>query len=297
MRPPVDLWSTITSAIAQATNTSPGAPHPLPISGGHINRTYRLSCSPTEDYFVKLNGQGVQGLFNAESEGLTELAHSNSLRTPMPVCQGTTDGQAFLVLEYIPLQSQGDLAIAGTQLAQLHHNTQSSFGWHRDNHIGITPQTNSRETNWPLFWREQRLGPQLALAKHNGFGSELSARGEQLIEQLPTLLDHAPSASLLHGDLWSGNLAYDATEQPVIFDPAVYYGDREADLAMTELFGGFGERFYAAYRECWALADGYSVRKQLYNLYHILNHLNLFGTGYLEQAKTMIDQLLAEVRA
>ncbi len=147
------------------------------------------------------------------------------------------------------------------------------------------------------FWREHRLGFQLELAVRHGAGSRIADAGSRLQEALPQLLEgHRPAASLLHGDLWSGNYSFTRAGEPVIFDPAVYYGDREADLAMTELFGGFSQRFYEAYREAWPLDAGYSVRKVLYNLYHVLNHFNLFGGGYLSQAQGMIDRLLSETR-
>ena len=141
---------------------------------------------------------------------------------------------------------------------------------------------------------DARLRPQLRRAAAHG--RELQKRGESLAEKLPAFfLDYRPQASLLHGDLWHGNAALCA-EAPAVFDPAVYHGDRECDLAMTELFGGFPEAFYAAYREAWPLNEGYETRKTLYNLYHVLNHLNLFGSGYLRQAERMIDRLLAELR-
>ena len=169
------------------------------------------------------------------------------------------------------------------------------FGWPRDNTIGTTPQVNAWGDDWAEFFRDRRIAPQLALAARNGHGGALQRDGERLLAAIPALLaGHAPAPSLLHGDLWSGNAACLATGEPVIFDPAVYYGDREADLAMTELFGGFGADFYAAYRDAWPLPDGYERRRTLYNLYHVLNHLNLFGGGYGAQAETMIARLLAE---
>jgi fructosamine-3-kinase len=177
----------------------------------------------------------------------------------------------------------------------MHRATKQRFGWDRDNTIGSTPQHNAEHADWVTFWSEQRLGFQLDLAARNGYRGRLQKRGDLLRQQLGALLEHSPVASLLHGDLWGGNIAYAADGQPVIFDPACYYGDREADLAMTELFGGFGGTFRAAYEEAWPLSPGYPVRKQLYNLYHIVNHLNLFGGGYLSQAESMIDRLLAEL--
>jgi fructosamine-3-kinase len=178
----------------------------------------------------------------------------------------------------------------------MHRVTQARFGWVQDNTIGSTPQINTPEEDWIVFWREHRLRFQLHLATRHGHGGRLRERGERLLDEFPRLFaEYQPAASLLHGDLWSGNYAYTREGEPVIFDPAVYYGDREADLAMTELFGGFGREFYAAYREAYPLDEGYAVRKTLYNLYHVLNHLNLFGGGYLSQAQGMIDRLLSEL--
>jgi fructosamine-3-kinase len=178
----------------------------------------------------------------------------------------------------------------------MHRCESGRFGWHRDNTIGSTPQINDPSDDWITFYRDHRLGFQYQLAADHGYG-ELMPSGQQLMDCLDQFFaDYKPRASLLHGDLWSGNYAIDQNGQPVIFDPAVYYGDREADLAMTELFGGFSARFYAAYNDAYPLDAGYKVRKNLYNLYHILNHLNLFGGGYLGQAERMTRQLLSEVR-
>ena len=175
--------------------------------------------------------------------------------------------------------------------------TAKTHGWHRDNTIGTTPQDNARTGDWAGFFRDRRIAPQLALAARNGHGGRLQRDGEKLLAQIPALLgSRAPAASLLHGDLWSGNAARLASGEPVIFDPAVYFGDREADLAMTELFGGFGADFYAAYAEAWPPAAGYPARRTLYNLYHVLNHLNLFGGGYRAQAEAMIGKMLAQAR-
>jgi fructosamine-3-kinase len=158
-----------------------------------------------------------------------------------------------------------------------------------------TPQLNAPGGDWVAFWRGRRLGYQLNLAAAKGHG-RLAAGGARLMEKLPAFfVGHTPAPSLLHGDLWSGNAAMTAGGEPVVFDPAVYYGDREADLAMTELFGGFPPPFYEAYRAEFPLDPGYGTRKHLYNLYHVLNHLNLFGGGYGAQAAGMIERLLAEV--
>jgi fructosamine-3-kinase len=266
------------------------------VGGGCINRAVRLE-DDRRSFFVKLNSAGLLDMFAAEAEGLREMADTRSIRVPEPICHGTADGQAFLVLEHIAMGRPGRdaAAEAGRQLAAMHRGEGERFGWHRDNTIGSTPQPNPPSASWSAFWRDQRLGFQLRLAARNGFGGRLQSRGERLLGCCAALLHHDPRPSLLHGDLWGGNLGYDGAGHPVVYDPAVYYGDREADLAMTELFGGFSGAFYAAYREAWPLAPGYEVRKTLYNLYHVLNHLNLFGGGYLGQAEGMIDRLLAEV--
>jgi protein-ribulosamine 3-kinase len=167
-------------------------------------------------------------------------------------------------------------------LANAHRKPGPRFGWAHDNYIGATPQQNGWCDDWAEFWYERRLKPQLDMARASGFA----------LPDVPSSLlkGHQPQPTLLHGDLWSGNAGFTA-QGPVVFDPAVYYGDREADLAMTELFGGFPKAFYRAYDEAFPLAEGYERRKHLYNLYHLLNHLNLFGSGYLGQVKSSLRLL------
>jgi len=268
------------------------------VGGGCINQALVLEGG-AQRYFVKLNSAERLAMFEAEAEGLREIAMTRSVRVPTPVCSGIAARRAFLVLEYLPLRGLDAQAqeTLGRQLAQMHRATAPRFGWKRDNTIGSTPQPNHETDDWVAFWREQRLGLQLGLAVDNGYGGSLQHDGERLLDALPAFFrDYRPHPSLLHGDLWGGNAASTDTGEPVVFDPAVYYGDREADLAMTELFGGFSARFHAAYREAWPLDAGYRVRKNLYNLYHVLNHLNLFGGGYRAQAQQTIERLLAEVR-
>jgi fructosamine-3-kinase len=170
----------------------------------------------------------------------------------------------------------------GRLLAALHRHTGPRFGWAADNWIGLAPQINGWADDWASFFFEKRLEPQVRRARQNGFPVDPPPRS--------LLSDHKPDPSLLHGDLWSGNVGFTAGG-PVMFDPAVYYGDREADLAMTELFGGFPAAFYAAYRKELPVEDGYETRKHLYNLYHLLNHLNLFGSGYLPQVESTLRLL------
>lgn len=289
-------WQTIAEQIAAATGRPFNPGRPQTVGGGCINRAMVLSDGE-QRLFVKLNRADLLAMFEAEAAGLAEMAATDSIRVPEPVCTGLAGSEAFIAMEHIELGGgRGETATAGRQLAAMHRATRARFGWDRDNTIGSTPQPNVEHDDWVRFWADQRLGFQLELAARNGYSGRLQQRGERLLERFGALIDHAPVPSLLHGDLWGGNLGYARGGEPVIFDPACYYGDREADLAMTELFGGFGGQFRSAYEEAWPLAPGYQVRKQLYNLYHILNHLNLFGGGYLSQAESMIDRLLSELR-
>jgi protein-ribulosamine 3-kinase len=267
------------------------------LGGGDINSAYRLQGDRAA-YFVKLNQKSLMPMFEAEFKGLQALAETHTIRVPKPIVVGQTSEQAYLVLEFVAFGRANPTTerLFGQQLAQLHLQPQPYFGWHCHNTIGSTPQVNDKNSNWLDFWREQRLGFQLKLAAQNGYGGKLQAAGEQLNSKLDALFaNYRPQPSLLHGDLWGGNAAVDQQGNPIIYDPACYYGDREADLAMTTLFGGFGRDFYAAYQDTWPLDQGYATRKTLYNLYHILNHLNLFGGGYLRQAEQMLAWLLAEI--
>lgn len=233
-------------------------------------------------------------MFAAEAEGLAEIANSKTVRVPKVVDVGIDGDMAYIALERFNLQQaqSNTERELGEQLAAMHHCTRDQFGWHRDNTIGLTPQSNDWCDSWIEFLRERRLGFQLQLAARNGFTDELQQKGAQLLKRMPLWFErHACEASLLHGDLWSGNWGCSDGE-PVIFDPAVYFGDRETDLAMTRLFGGFGRGFYEAYEHVWPLQSGHRERCVIYQLYHVLNHLNLFGIGYLGRAIGLMDELL-----
>ena len=267
------------------------------VSGGDINTAYKLQAGGLV-WFIKLNQARLLDMFSAEAAGLQALQSTGPIRTPKVICYGEFHEHAYLLLEYIELRALRGASSArfGQQLAQLHRQPQPYFGWQRDNTLGSTAQSNQRHDNWISFWRQERLGKQLRLAAANGYAGTPQSRGEKLLEKLDGFFSsYQPRPALLHGDLWGGNAAADVLGNPVIFDPACYYGDREADIAMTELFGGFGQDFYAAYQTEYPLEAGYNTRKTLYNLYHILNHLNLFGGGYLGQANSMLERLLAEV--
>lgn len=265
-----------------------------PVAGGDICAAEVIDDG-SRRFFVKRLPAAQVGLFEAEAAGLAALgAH---LRVPAVIATGVAAGQAYLVLEALTLCGRGDAAGLGCALAALHRVPQHGYGWPHDNWIGRSAQRNGVQADWIEFWRSRRLGVQLALAAADGHGGRLQRDGERLLADLPAFFaGYTPAASLLHGDLWGGNHAYLQDGTPVLFDPAVYVGDREADLAMTELFGGYAPEFYAAYRAAWPLDPGYGVRKTLYNLYHVLNHAHLFGGGYVAQAARMTATLVAELR-
>jgi protein-ribulosamine 3-kinase len=224
--------------------------------------------------FLKEGAAERADAFAAEADGLEALRPH--IRVPCVLDRGVKNGKAFILLEQLDLQRGGDYAALGRMLAALHRQAGPRFGWHRDNYIGLSPQQNGWCDDWTEFWRERRLRPQAERA------------GVQI--DLDRIELHKPQPALLHGDLWSGNAGFTA-QGPVLYDPAVYYGDREADLAMTELFGGFPSAFYDAYNEVLPLDAGYEQRKHVYNLYHLLNHLNIFGASYLPQVKATLRLL------
>ena len=289
------VWASIAQKISKTTGNPFVARSAQSVGGGCINSASVLQDNDRR-YFIKLNDAARVDMFKAEAAGLNEIAFTGTVRVPKPICWGTAGGHGYLVLEFLDLgradfRSQERL---GQQLAQMHRFTHEQYGWKINNTIGSTPQINTQSSDWTQFWRDHRLGYQLELATRNG--RNLFKKGERLLADLGTFFqNYRPVPSLLHGDLWSGNVGV-ARQQPVIYDPAVYYGDRETDVAMTELFGRFSGRFYQAYRDLWPLDDGYPARKTLYNLYHVLNHYNLFGGNYEAQAEHMMDLLLSELR-
>jgi fructosamine-3-kinase len=252
-----------------------------PIGGGCIHECFRVEIAG-KAFFLKCNSKEQASNFAAEADGLAALKQAG-LRAPHPISHGSAGANAYLMLELLDLKDQGDFAALGRMLAEAHRKPGARFGWSRDNYIGATSQFNGWCDDWAEFWRTRRLQPQFDLARKRGYDI-----GQ--VDLSPLLENHEPHPSLLHGDLWSGNAAF-TKEGPVVFDPAVYYGDREADLAMTELFGGFPGEFYRAYQAAYPLDAGYQLRKHLYNLYHLLNHLNLFGAGYLGQVKQTLGLL------
>jgi fructosamine-3-kinase len=259
------------------------------VSGGDISAAWRVG-----DAFVKTGPVSSYDMFAAEAEGLVELAAAEVIRVPHVLACNTVSDTAVIALEWLDFDSptRETERQLGDQLAAMHRVTRDRFGWHRDNTIGLTPQHNNWADDWVDFFREHRLKFQLDLAANNGFTGPLQTDGAKLLKRLPIFFEgHAPRPALLHGDLWGGNWA-SCDGAPVIFDPAVYYGDPESDLAMTRLFGGFGSAFYDAYDAHMPPAAGCHDRSMLYQLYHVLNHLNLFGSTYLGRAQGLISNLL-----
>lgn len=290
-----DRFAAIAARLTAALRVDVEAQPAARVHGGSINECYRWQ-SGSGALFVKVAPAAQLAMLEAEAAGLQELARARAIRVPRVLALDRAGNSAFLALEWIDLSGHAADASAhlGEQLALQHRTLADRFGWHRGNTIGSTPQINTPTASWVEFFREHRLRYQLDLAARNGYGGSLQEEGAKLLERLDGLLaDHRPHPSLLHGDLWGGNFGVDAAGTPVIFDPAVYYGDREADLAMTRLFGGFGSSFHAAYEAAWPLPRGAHARTDLYNLYHVLNHLNLFGAGYQRQAESMIARVLS----
>lgn len=292
------FWLVIADVISEQTRQQFSPSRVMPVGGGDINENYFLE-GEDQKYFVKINRRHYQ-LFAAEAQALEQIQATHTIRVPAVVAQGITQQFAFLVLEALPLSANQDASqfTLGEQLASLHRVSASKlsdglYGWPSENFIGSTPQYNQPRQSWADFWHKNRLQPQLTMAYTNGFSDVLRAYEKELLARSDILLaEHHPPPSLVHGDLWSGNAGCLQDGTPVIFDPASYYGDREVDLAMTELFGGFSAGFYRGYTRSWPLSADYEKRKPLYNLYHMLNHLNVFGGGYLGSCVRLINNLL-----
>lgn len=264
----------------------------FPAGGGCINQAYRLEDAGREQvYFVKINHEHLLDMFATEALGLAAIAATQSIRVPKPLCYGTADGKAYLAMEWIDLDASGDWREMGSKLAQLHNaSVGQRFGWERNNFIGSIEQDNTPEAAWATFFAEHRLRPQFERGERRGGRFVDYPTLLQLVPQV--LKDRQQAPSLVHGDLWSGNLAFAESGTPVVYDVACYWGDGEVDLAMTELFGRLPNDFYAGYDAERPIDAGYKKRRSLYNLYHVLNHFNLFGGGYGLQANAMIGELL-----
>jgi len=265
-----------------------------PLSGGSIASAYRAELDNEKSFFVKVSPQHPN-MFNREANGLRELKKTNAIRVPEIIFAAND----ILILEFLPVSSPTNrksfFEHFGRQFAQLHRYTSQQFGFSENNFIGSTPQINLPQSgSWKDFFVANRLEFQFRLAEQNGYADKefisLFQKLEKKIEQL--IPDDGEPPALLHGDLWSGNYLCLENNIPAVIDPAVYYGHREADLAMTMLFGGFSETFYASYHEAYPLNEGWKKRCELYKLYHLFNHLNLFGEGYYSQVVGTTNFLL-----
>ncbi len=292
---PQKLETALTLALTEIND--PGPIQQLKsIGGGCINNASQV-VTPKASYFLKCNAAPLPNMFTTEAQGLQLLAATDTIRIPavIKVQEAEPDLPAFILMEWIERRSGFDQRLCGQQLAHLHLNgTVDEYGLHHDNYIGSTSQYNGWQSDWVEFFREKRLQPQIKLALRNG-RCEASRRKE--LEKLLSRLDEwlggiTRKPSLLHGDLWGGNVIADENGYPVLIDPAVYYGDREADLAFTHMFGGFSNDFYQAYNNVYPLEHGYQERFEIYNIYHILNHLNLFGESYGYSLDSVLNRLV-----
>ncbi len=265
-----------------------------PVSGGDISSAFMLTAN-RERYFMKVNSQSAYPLmFERESEGLAAIRQSQTVAVPRVILHGVFEDNAFLVLAWVETGSKSSkaLAVLGQQLAAMHCCTASHYGFEHDNYMGSLPQRNTKHINWADFFINERLQPMVQIAiDRNQLTTRQASLFDSLYARLPQLFDEEQPA-LLHGDLWGGNYLVDTESKPYLIDPAVSYGHREFDLAMTTLFGGFSFDFYAAYQEAYPLAPGWQQRTALWNLYPLLLHLNLFGSSYLSQVMDSVNMYL-----
>ena len=292
------MLNEIAEHIFEATGQRLINPTQQSVSGGSINQAFLLSdrSNKSTKFFVKTNTAVRVKMFEAEAIALTQIYNTQTIKVPKPICWGVSAGFSYIVMEWLELGGSSNWEQLGQNLAAMHRVTSNlGFGWDRQNTIGSTPQINNWNSSWIDFFIEHRLLYQLKLARQKGF--RINITEQDLFEKIPKFFQaYNPQPSMVHGDLWSGNVGFDSSfssaREPVIFDPALYFGDREVDLAMTELFGGFPPQFYQGYNQSFPLDMGYQYRKTLYNLYHILNHFNLFGGNYASTANRMISEIM-----
>lgn len=263
-----------------------------PVRGGDIHQAFRITGADGRQWFLKTNTDvQAPAMFRTEAQGLALLGASRSIRIPKIYGHGSTDdGHAYLLLEYVAPGYRNRLFWEqfGRALANLHGNTSARFGFAHDNFIGRLPQSNTRHDTWAAFYAEERLWPQMLLAREQGFfDSATEQQLDRLCHNLGWRCPVEPPA-LIHGDLWSGNFLCDSGGQPVLIDPAAAFAHREMDLAMSRLFGGFDPAFYNSYAEAWPLESGFEQRVEIHQLYYLLVHVNLFGGGYVGQVEAVL---------
>jgi len=288
----MDFWQFIEKEIQDKTRTFFSINQKRSISGGDISHAYHLIGDKT-DYFIKINQPQFSSLFEQEAVGLASLSLTNTFRIPVVITQGIFDAKSYLILEYIALNQAGKIENFAKALAHLHRQSSNKFGFAENNYIGNSIQKNQWNIDWCDFFTLNRLTVQLQQMVDNHVPTSLIDQGYLLLDKLPLILNHKPKPALVHGDLWQGNYAFDRNQQPVIYDPACYYGDHEVDLAMLELFGNPQGSFFETYQQIYPIHVGYSKRKDIYNLYHLFNHVNLFAGGYVQQAKNSLNRLLS----
>ena len=263
-----------------------------PVSGGCINNGGRLQTNEGP-FFVKYNDERFEGMFDTEARGLRLLKEPEAIKVPEVYCTGRTDDkQIFIVMEWIDQapRQQDFWEKFGERLAALHQTHASQFGLDFDNYIGSLPQYNQQHADWPTFFREERIERQIAIAQKKGqLSDSLIQQIRNIYPKLPDIFPDEP-ASLIHGDLWGGNFMINEHGEAAIIDPAVYYGHREMELAFTQMFGGFSRSFYEAYHHHYPLEKGFGERKDLYNLYPVLVHVNLFGGPYVDDVKQIVKR-------
>lgn len=268
-----------------------------PVYGGDINESFAMSLSDGHTLFIKTNRAGALNMFKAEERGLLAIASTGTISAPGVICSGIIGDRSYLMMSYIDGASRRKdfWESFAHSLADMHAADTSGFvssgkfGFDADNYIGSSEQYNTNEESWTEFFIEHRLKPQFSRAKRF-FDHQSLEKIDRLIGRIPDLLVEPKTPSLIHGDLWSGNYVTGDDGFAWLIDPAVYVGHPEADIAMTELFGGYDRRFYDAYRESGLLMPGYEDRRDIYNLYHMLNHLNLFGSGYYGAVMRIVDR-------
>lgn len=290
------LFETLVAAIRDITPLDFAIQSIAPVAGGDINQAYRVQTSSAA-YFIKVSDVAhANRMLLAESSGLDLMRSIPDVQTPRPFTVGHAHGEAFLLMEWLAASnSREDRETAqeglGRMVARLHRHPSDSYGLDHDNFIGKLPQTNARTADWTTFFIHHRLRKQLDMTARYMVDIRLQKQFEQVFNRLESLYPHEPP-SLVHGDLWGGNYLVTDAGRPVLIDPAVYYGNREMDIAMTTLFGGFSDRFYAAYHEAYPLQPGWKDRVDLWNLYPLLVHLNLFGPSYLEAVQRNLKKYM-----
>jgi len=289
------MWKSIEKAIQETTSRAFSIESTSTVSNGDINQSYCISGS-NQQYFVKINDKKNIEQFNCEAYSLSKIRQSEQISCPSVITKGTTGDKSFLVLDYINFKQPDSLDWynLGQQIAYLLLCTISTknnqFGWTHDNFIGYSIQKNTWQESWSTFFTEQRIAWQLQKLHEKSIHL---GNIDHIVDVCAKVLsDHKVVPCIVHGDLWQGNLGV-SEHQPVIFDPACYFGDREVDIAMTELFGRIPEDFYLGYQEIYPLNNSYEQRKQVYNFYHILNHANLFAGQYIEQSKAQLQRILS----